>query len=31
MRDEVEETIIVVETTCIFCEVQGEVEEIVDH
>jgi hypothetical protein len=31
MREEIEETFIVVETTCIFCEVQALVEEIGDH
>jgi hypothetical protein len=31
MRVEVEETVIVVETTCIFSEVLAEVEEIVDY
>jgi hypothetical protein len=31
MREEVEERVIVVETTCIVCELQAEVEEIVDH
>jgi hypothetical protein len=31
IRNEAEETVLVVETACIFCEVQAEAEEIVEH